>query len=140
MTEKHLTSVPPDPGTGQDFGALVTEQVHTRPPRTARRVSREPQMRALRRILGDQVLDIFPQGLMDSVEGGYKFWETHVDSYIVTAFESEQDRDDALAVMRAYAECAGEDGYTIATQNVGEKHELTWRTQKRRGSATTDDN
>jgi hypothetical protein len=89
-------------------------------------------MRGLRRILGDSVLDVFPEALIASVDKCYTFWQEHPDSYIVTMFDTEQDMADSLVVMRAYAECADGGGYTIRTVADENPLKLVWRAQNRR--------
>ena len=103
----------------------------------ARYAKKEPTMRALRRILGDGVLAIFPPDLMTSVDKAFRHWQEHPDSFLVTPFDTEQERDDTLLVLRAYAECAGEDGYTVYTEAAPEANVLHWRVQTRKGTKNT---
>jgi hypothetical protein len=122
-----------------DFGNLAppAELVTARQAHAAEK--KEPVMRGLRRILGDIVLEIFPQPLMDAVDSAYKVWLANPDSYIPTAFDSEQDKADSLHVMRAYAECAGEHGYTIRTLADPDPTLLIWRVSNRRGHGLKSD-
>jgi hypothetical protein len=92
-----------------------------------------PLMRSLRNILGDGVLEIFPLAMRESVDAVYKFWVDHPDSYQVTPFESEEEKEEALIVMRAYAECAWDTGYTIRVVSDDDPSRLVWRAQNRRG-------
>jgi len=103
---------------------------------------REPQIHLLRRVLGDVVYDIFPSPFIDAVEAGYTFWQNHPSSYLDTLFDSADEKDDTLAVMRAYAEIAGQDGegYTIATRTHEDPAMLVWRAQTRRKHKGRDDN
>ncbi len=89
----------------------------------------EPTMRALRRILGDSVLDVFPEDLIKAVDSAYDFWRNTPDSYLITDFGSETEKADALAVMRAYSECAGDKGYTIRVLADDDPRRLVWRAQ-----------
>lgn len=86
-------------------------------------------MRALRRILGDVVLEVFPADLRKAVDDAYGFWQATPDSYLITDFEDEKEKDDALLVMRAYAECADNGGYTIRTLVDPDPCKLVWRAQ-----------
>lgn len=118
---------------GIDFSKLTppAELVAARARKAAEK--REPTMRGLRRILGDVVLDVFPEELINAVDTGYKVWVDNPDSYIPTEFASEQDKNDSLHVMRAYAECAGEHGYTIRVLADPDPLLLLWRVTNRRG-------
>lgn len=100
----------------------------------AKQPYREPQMKALRRIFGDVVLEIFPQTFIDAVELAYRFWFDHPDSYLDTLFDTEQEKNDSLTAMRAYAEIAGPEGegYTISTRTHDDPCMLVWRAQTRR--------
>jgi hypothetical protein len=100
----------------------------------AERAKKDPLMRALRNILGDVVLDIFPQPLRDAVDKAYTFWREHPDSFLDTTFASVEEKFDSLTVMRAYADCAGENGYTIRTDAHADPLVLSWRVQNRRGA------
>jgi hypothetical protein len=125
---------PFNPDTDEfDFSMLAPpeELVRAREKKAAEK--REPVMRGLRRILGDSVLDIFPQPLMASVDAAYKVWLANPDSYIPTKFDTEQSKLDALHVMRAYAECADDGGYTIRSLADPDPCMLIWRAQNRRG-------
>jgi LmbE family N-acetylglucosaminyl deacetylase len=95
---------------------------------------REPQIHLLARVLGEIVYDIFPEAFKDAVEAGYAFWVAHPSSYLDTEFDTAEERDDSLAVMRAYAEIAGDngEGYTIATRVHEDPKMLVWRAQTRR--------
>jgi hypothetical protein len=98
---------------------------------------REPQMAALRRILGNNVLDIFPLELIQAVDASYKFWLENPDSFLDTPFETVEEKNDALLIMRAYAECADDGGYSIRTVTMEDPLLLSWRAQNRRGSGIT---
>jgi len=111
---------------------LAQGKTFTPPRKTQKQETKEPQMRALRRILGDSVLEIIPEGVRSAVDASYKFWQEHPDSYQDTPMDSAQEREDALLVMRAYAEMAGDDGYTIRTVNDEDPAKFYWRAQNRR--------
>jgi hypothetical protein len=94
----------------------------------------EPTMRKLRRILGDEILDIFPEGLIDAVDQLHDAWRADPEPWAELDFETEAERDDALDLMRAYAECAGDKGYTIRTDPDTEPTVARFRVTTRRGS------
>ena len=136
MPEANVKAINPEAATPETQVTLGTSKarhptVDPDAPKATHKY-REPQFRTLKRVLGDQVLDIFPSEFIDSVEAGYKFWQEHPRSYIDTVFASEQERDDVLAIMRAYAEAANEQGYTIATLADPDPRKLVWRAQTRR--------
>jgi hypothetical protein len=94
----------------------------------------EPTMRALRRILGDDVLDIFPEGLTETVDDFYAVHSENEAKWDEVELDTQQERDDTLALMRAYAECAGEKGYTIRQDRTTAPSVLRFRVTDRRGS------
>lgn len=96
----------------------------------------ETVLQALRRILGDSVLEVIPTDVQEAVEAAYEFWSQHSDSYLVTPFDDQTGRDDALAVMKAYAEIAPMGPYTIRVDKDSEPHVLHWRAQTRQGRGT----
>lgn len=73
----------------------------------------EPRMRALRRILGDDVLDIFPEGFIDTIDGYYIAHSAKEDLWSEVVLDSPEELRDTLILMRAYAECADGNGYTV---------------------------
>jgi len=95
----------------------------------------EPTMAGLRRILGDSVLDIFPVELRNAVDAAYKHWSDHPDSYLETPFDTADECNDALTLMRAYCECAPAGPWTLRTIDPDIRPVLHWRVQNRRGSA-----
>lgn len=134
MTKTDLTAVEEDEWTPPEFPALETGQVRRVEKKAAVSQKREPQMAALRRILGDGVLGIFPDGIIQAVDRSYQFWQANPDSFLDTPFETVQEKEDALTVMRAYAECAPTGPYTIRTVAMEDPRVLSWRAQNRRGS------
>jgi hypothetical protein len=98
----------------------------------------EPTMRALRRILGYDVLDVFPVGLADTVDRFYKVHSDNKALWSTATYEDVTKRNDTLFLMRAYAECAGDKGYTIRTKDTGNPCELRFRVTPRRGSQLED--
>jgi hypothetical protein len=122
------------PETVIPFGKTSPRHPSTTIRETAESQWREPQIHLLYRVLGESVVDIFPEVFVKSVEAGYLFWVNNPSSYLETLFEDELERDDTLAIMRAYAEIAGEDheGYTIATRSHEDPAMLVWRAQTRR--------
>lgn len=116
------------------FAALAASEAVDAPKRKVAAGPVEPQMRGLVRILGDQVLDIFPPVLRDVVDELYRFHQEHPDSYQKTRFDSAEERDNTLAVIRAYGDCAPNGPYTIRTLADNDPRMLVWRPQDRRGS------
>jgi hypothetical protein len=119
----------PDP---TNFGAI---QVN--PNKTVRRTVARPatksetSLQALKRMFGDVVFDIIPTEVREAIDVAYKFYLENPDAYLVTEFDTGKSRDDALAVMRAYAEIANPAGYTIRTLKDAADFELHWRVQSR---------
>jgi hypothetical protein len=99
----------------------------------------ETALQSLQRILGDAVLEVIPEDVREAVEAAYKFWEEHSDSYLITPFDDEVGRNDALTVMKAYAEIAPNGPYTIRVDRNSEPHVLHWRAQTRQGRKTGDE-
>jgi hypothetical protein len=137
MTDKNtaLAPVPDAKPTSRPLIAVDTEKVHKR---TAKRTDtpHETVLQQLRRILGERVLELIPEDVQEAVEAAYKFWSEHSDSYLITPFDDQQGRDDALAVMKAYAEIAPKGPYTIRVDRDSEPHVLLWRAQTRQGKKT----
>lgn len=136
MGKQEVSDLFPESETEAEVLPFNSKPRHPDPAASAAKeaVYREPQIKALLRILGEDVLNIFPTNFTAAVEQGYQFWQTHPDSYIDTDFDTAQERNDTLIVMRAYAEIAGpeHEGYTIATKNEGPDSLLVWRAQPRR--------
>ena len=93
----------------------------------------ETTLQALYRILGDAVLEIIPEGVQNAVEASHKFWQQHPDSFLVTDFDSQQSRNDALTVMKAYAEIRPGGPLTIRQDHDSAPEVLHWRAQTRQG-------
>jgi len=132
MTERKLTRVPDAPERMLPFGKLVTDKTVSGKKSRSGRANREPQMRALRRILGDGIMGIFPEELMKSVDAAHEFWQTNGDDFLVTDFDTVQDKEDSVTVMRAYAECAQDNGYSVYTRSDDDPLRLVWKVAKRR--------
>lgn len=103
-----------------------------------RREKAEPQMRALRRIFGDSVLEIIPKDIRDAVDMVHAYNKIEKDTFQVTPFDTAEDRDNALLSMRAYAEMAGDKGYTIYTKDDVNPAQLVWKVTDRRGTKYAD--
>ena len=99
----------------------------------------EPTMRSLRRILGDDVLDIFPEGLIETVDDFYEAHQENEQLWSELSLDSADERNDLLALMRAYAECAGEKGYTVRQDRTAPPAVLKFRVTDRRGSKSDAD-
>jgi hypothetical protein len=99
----------------------------------------EPTMRAMRRILGDSVLDIFPAGIAKNVDELFDICSEDTEFWAEIQCESVTERNDLLALMRAYAECAGEKGYTIRQDRTAPAHVLRTRVIPRKGSGKDSD-
>jgi hypothetical protein len=140
MTDKNaaLESVPDLKPTARPLITVDTEKIHRR---TAKRTDtvHETVLQQLRRILGEPVLELIPKDVQEAVEAAYIFWKEHSDSYLITPFDDQQGRDDALAVMKAYAEIAPNGPYTIRTDKDSEPEVLLWRAQTRQGRKTEDE-
>jgi hypothetical protein len=94
----------------------------------------EPLMRSLRRIYGDSVLEIIPQDVRDAVDMVFAYGQIEKDTFQVTDFDTPEDRNNALISMRAYAEMAGDVGYTVYTKDSENAAQLVWKVTARRGS------
>ena len=136
MTKDNVTEMPAHAPEASviPFGQTTVRTPEKQAAEKPKAPYKEPQIKALLRIFGEVVYDIFPQTFIDAVESGYKFWVDHPDSYLDTLFDSEQERNDSLTAMRAYSEIAGPDavGYTIATRAHENPAMLVWRAQTRR--------
>lgn len=133
---ENKTQLPPG-SEGSPFAAALggIESVKRDPATRSTRPPVEPTMRALRRIIGDEVLDIFPDGLTDTIDALFKAHGADKNTYAEIEFDTADERNDLLALMRAYAECAGEKGYTIRTDSETAPEVLRFRVTVRRGSA-----
>jgi hypothetical protein len=109
----------------------VTPVADLAPKRRARAV---PQMRALRNVLGDEVLNIIPGEIREAIDAVHGFHKHNPDAFQVTPFESETDKEGFLVLARAYAEMAGTHGYTIYTQDDEDASKLVWKVTDRRGT------
>ena len=131
----------PEPSSPKSVAGLFgNAQTHTRVrANKPSAVKVEPTMRALRRILGDDVLDIFPEGLAENVDALYEAHTKESDQWAEIPLDTVQERDDLLALMRAYAECANHDGYTIRQDRTAEPTVLRVRVTTRKGSGKPDE-
>lgn len=120
---------------------LLNRTIQRVPDKAPKRVpTTEPQMRSLRRILGDSVLDIIPFDVREAVDAVHAFGKANPEAFQYTPFESAEEKESALTIMRAYAEMAGEKGYTVYSQADEDPALLVWkvtdrRTRKTAGSA-----
>jgi hypothetical protein len=137
MTDKNaaLEPVPDLKPTARPLITVDTEKVHKKVV-VRNDAPHETTLQALRRILGDSVLDLIPTDVQGAVEAAYKFWKDHSDSYLITPFDDQQGRDDALIVMKAYAEIAPNGPYTVRVDKNSEPEVLLWRAQTRQGKGT----
>jgi hypothetical protein len=94
----------------------------------------EPPFRALCRVLHIEPRDILPVEMCDAVDMVHAYNKIKKDIFQTTEFDTKEERDDALVVMRAYAETAGDKGYTIYTKNTEEPNILVWKVTDRRGT------
>lgn len=137
MTEKAagLAAAPPVVVAARPLIAVDTASVTKK---TSRRTTgpRETVLQGLVRILGSEVRDIIPTDVQEAVEAAYTFWNEHSDSYLVTRFDSEADKLDAVIVMKAYAEIAPNGPYTIRVDHDSPAKVLHWRAQTRQGRNT----
>ena len=139
MPENQTPQSPAKTGTG--FGAAIAgAQSVTREARTRKTTDvRETSMHALRRILGDDVLDIFPEGIIETADLLFEAHAKDMDAWAEVQFDDAQERNDALALMRAYAECADDPGYTIRQDRTTEPDVLRFRVVVRKGSGSADE-
>ena len=131
-----MTKIESEIPSGADEIRTVYAALTDKEPGTVTRAKRpvkkvEPAFQALRRILGDSVLEIFPIQLRQAVDQSYMVWQQNPDTYLVTEFDTVEEMDDALFLMRAYAQIAGEKGYSIRTVDPDAAPELHWRAQTR---------
>lgn len=134
------TKTPQQPPSTPAFGDKLATAGTVQKQRTPQRVSQvtEPTMRALRRILGDGVLDVFPDGIIKNTDALYELHKADPAAWAEITMDSPAERDDLLKLMRAYAECAGETGYTIRQDRLAEPHMLRIRVVPRKGSGKAD--
>jgi hypothetical protein len=101
---------------------------------------KETSLQLLHRLFGKDVYDLFPESLMDSVNKAHAFWLANPDPYLVTEFDTAKEAADCLALMRAYAEIAEPEGYTIRQDKDSDPNVLYWKATKRiRRQGRTDD-
>ena len=65
-----------------------------------------------------------------------QFGKANPEAFQYTPFDSEQEKDDAATIMRAYAEMAGDKGYTIYSQADENPALLVWKVTDRRTRKT----
>ena len=130
---------PTKPGSHLAAGITAAEAV-TRPTRTRSGTpAREPSMRALVRILGTEVLDIFPEGIIETVDALAKDHAADKAKYAWVVFDSEDEAADALALMRAYAESTTDPGVSIRQDKATEPNELRFRVTFRKAGDDSDE-
>jgi hypothetical protein len=112
--------------------AVDTEKTVTKRRRTSSGAT-ETSLQLLARLFGLPVVEVIPLDVREAVEASYEFWKAHPDSYLVTEFDAEQDKLDALGVMKAYAEIAPGGPYTIRVDWDSLPSVLHWRAQTRQG-------
>jgi hypothetical protein len=135
------TEMPQDQSDVAAFSELLMDSgAYTRPQaRKQEQPGYEQSMHAMRRILGDEVLELFPEGFTDQVDKLFKVHSANPALWAEISCDSEDDRDDLFALMRAYAECADDPGYTIRQDRTTGASVLRVRVITRKGSAKTDD-
>jgi hypothetical protein len=94
----------------------------------------EPPFRALCRIMQMDPRDILPAELCDAVDAVYLFNKREKDTFQTTPFDTAEERNDALTVMRLYAETGGDRGFTIYTKTAEQPNILVWKVTDRRGT------
>ena len=126
---------------GSALGAAITGADAVKRSKSQRRTTdvRETSMHALRRILGDEVLDIFPEGIVETADQLFAVHAKDPDAWAAVIFDSPRERNDALALLRAYAECADDPGYTIRQDRTTEPEELRFRVVVRKGSGSDEE-
>lgn len=95
----------------------------------------EPSMRKYCRIMEVLPSDLFPDGFTALVDQLFGAHTADLEAWAEAEYESESERDDSLDLLRLYAECAGEKGYTIRVDYDTEPTIARFRVTARRGSA-----
>jgi hypothetical protein len=114
---------------------ILARSVQLTPENNPKRVQKvEPQFRAICRILNWDPREVLPEELCDAVDAVYQFGIQNPDTFQTTPFDTAEEKNDALVLMRAYAETPGEHGYTIYTKTDVNPAMLIWKVTKRRGS------
>lgn len=103
------------------------QETITKEKKKARVKPPETSLQVLHRLFGDEVYSLFPDALMESVDKMYAFCKESMDAYQVTEFDSEEDKHNSLALIRAYAEIAPDGGYTIRVDWDAPENVLQWR-------------
>jgi hypothetical protein len=134
------TPTQPQPANEERFADLLDSASGVQKPRASKpeAVKVEPTMRALRRILGEDVLDFFPIGIVDNTDRLYDLCAENADFWAEIKCESVAERNDLLALMRAYAECARTNGYTVRQDRTAGDTVLRCRVIPRKGSGNAD--
>jgi hypothetical protein len=126
---------PVKPGSHLAAGITAAEKV-TKPKGTrAPVVTREPTMHALVRILGPEVLDIFPDGIAETVTELAAAHAADKSAYAHVVFDSPEDREDALSLMRAFTESTDDPRLSIRQDKNTDPDELRFRVVLRKGDA-----
>jgi hypothetical protein len=126
-----------DPVINRDNPYLVKSMTLSKNHVPTGKKSKEPQMKALCRILGINIRELIPAELCDAIDQVYAYNQIQKDTFQSTPFETEADKEDFLYLARAYAETAGEKGYTIFTKTVEEPEICVWKVTDRRGTKGT---
>src|SRR5271155_2133823 len=129
---KQLKSITDNPDEATVNPLLARTVQRTRDKAPKRRVTTEPQMRALRRIIGDDVLSIIPEDVREAVDAVHAFGKVNPEAFQYTPFATAEERNNALTVIRAYAEMAGEKGYTIYCEPDENPTLMIWKVTDRR--------
>jgi len=117
------------PGQLEVIGERLAERQETisRRKKAVRPTRNETSLQLLHRLFGDEVYTLFPDSLLKSVDDAYAFGKTQVDAYLVTEFPNEQEKLDAMGLIRAYCEIAPNGGYTMRIDWESEANVLHWR-------------
>ena len=135
MPETQTRPVPSDILEDNDspLGALRAVKKPLKTVRAAQKV--EPSMRKYCRIMETDPAELFPDGFTDLVDQLFAAHTADPEGWAEAEYESEQERDDSLDLLRLYAECAGEKGYTIRVDYDTDPTVARFRVTTRRGSA-----
>jgi hypothetical protein len=127
---------PAGPLSASQLAAISAVQEENRQTVTRRKRAAQEQsetaLQTLHRLFGDQVYDLFPPELIKSVDTMHVYGKTHADEYILTPFDSERDKLDSWALIKAYCEIAPNGGYTIRVDWNQDANMLAWKIQDRR--------
>jgi ferredoxin-NADP reductase len=138
-----MNKVAPDEILTEDRMELLTalfqdrQETVTKRKKAAAQTRNETSLQLLFRLFGTDIYDCFPESLMESAEKMREWSKEHVDAYVITKFETEQDKLNSLGLLRAYGEIAPDGGYTVRVDWDSAPNVLHWKITTRRRIKTT---